>query len=137
MFRGLMRATVLGVFIVQLAVASAVGQETKNAISLSPDLVKQLYFDAAQEGRVDLLEASIKDGMNIDLRDSLGFTPLILATYNGQLAAVNFLIDHDSDPTLKDLAGNTAGSLARQQDNARMTALIEGKQASGGLSRED
>src|SRR5258708_32741994 len=108
MLRGPMRAAALGVVIVQLAVAGAAAQEAKSAGALSPDRVKELYFDSAREGRVDLLEGLIKDGMSVDLRDSRGFTPLILAAYNGQLAAANFLIGQGADPCAVDPKGNSS-----------------------------
>src|SRR6266446_3941789 len=108
MLQGVMRAAALGVAIAQLAIAGVAAQEAKSAAALSPDRVKQLYFDAAREGRVDLLEGLIKDGMRVDLRDPRGFTPLILAAYNGQLAAVNFLVEHGADPCAVDPKGNSS-----------------------------
>src|SRR6266478_6577756 len=108
MLRSLVRGAALGVVVIHLSAAGAVAQETKSAAPLSPDRVKELYFDAAREGRVDLLEGLIKDGMGVDLRDSRGFTPLILAAYNGQLAAVNLLIGHGADPCAVDPKGNSS-----------------------------
>ena len=46
----------------------------------------------ARAGRVDLLDGLIRAGMNPNERDPRGFTPLILAAYNGRLLAVDFLI---------------------------------------------
>ena len=73
-----------------------------------PDHYKELYFDAARAGRVDLLEGMIKDGVPVDLRDSHGYTALILAAYDEQPAAVDLLLAKHADPCAADLKGNTA-----------------------------
>src|SRR5260370_18465260 len=124
MLRGLVRAAALGVVVIHLAAAGAVAQETKSAAPLSPDRVKELYFDAAREGRVDLLEGLIKDGMSVDLRDSRGFTPLILAAYNGQLAAADFLICHGADPCAIDPKGNSSLMGVAFKGNAKVAARL-------------
>jgi ankyrin repeat protein len=72
------------------------------------DHYRALYFDAAREGRADLLAGLIKRGMAVDVRDSRGFTALILAAYDDQLAAVDLLLDRGADPCATDLNGNTA-----------------------------
>jgi uncharacterized protein len=69
---------------------------------------RALYFDAAREGRADLLAGLIKSGMGVDVRDSSGFTALILAAYDGQPAAVDLLLRNGADPCAADLKGNTA-----------------------------
>ena len=74
----------------------------------SPEHVKELYFDAARTGRVDLLDGLIKAGMNPNEHDPRGFTPLILAAYNGQAQAVDFLIAEGADPCATDPKGNNA-----------------------------
>jgi ankyrin repeat protein len=97
--QGLLRAVVLGSSIVQLTAAGAVAQDSTGVASLSPQRVKELYFDAAREGRVDLLAGLMKEGMGVDLRDPRGFTPLILAA---------FLIGHGADPCAIDPKGNSS-----------------------------
>src|ERR1700751_2447490 len=73
-----------------------------------PDHYKELYFAAAREGRADLLEGMIKDGVPVDLRDSQGYTALILAAYDEQPAAVDLLLAKHADPCAADLKGDTA-----------------------------
>jgi ankyrin repeat protein len=63
------------------AVASA--QQSGIVTEFTPERVTELYFDAARQGRVDLLDELIKAGMRPDAHDHSGFTPLILAAYNG------------------------------------------------------
>src|SRR5882757_283193 len=124
MLQGLMRAAAVGVFVVQLAATGAAAQETKSAASLSPDRVKELYFDAAREGRVDLLDGLIKDRMDVDLRDSRGFTPLILAAYNGQLAAVDFHIGRGANPCAVDPKGNSSLMGVAFKGDAKVAARL-------------
>ena len=50
----------------------------------------------------------IKDGVPVDLRDSHGYTALILAAYDEQPAAVDLLLARHADPCAADLKGNTA-----------------------------
>ncbi len=109
MLQSPIRAAALGMLIVQLAVGGAAAQEAASPALLSPDRLKELYFDAAREGRVDLLDGLIKvGGMTVDTRDPRGFTPLILAAYSGKLAAVDFLIGHGADPCAVDPKGNSS-----------------------------
>jgi ankyrin repeat protein len=74
----------------------------------APDHYRALYFDAAREGRADLLAGLIKSGMAVDVRDSQGYTALILAAYDDQPAAVDLLLESGADPCATDLKGNTA-----------------------------
>ncbi len=73
-----------------------------------PDHYKELYFAAAREGRADLLAGMIKDGVPIDMRDSQGYTALIIAAYDGQRPAVDLLLSLHADPCAADSKGNTA-----------------------------
>jgi hypothetical protein len=88
---------------------------------LTPEHAKELYFDAARAGRVDLLEGLIKAGMDPNVRDPHGYTALILAAYNAQLQAVEVLIAKGADPCATDPDGNTAlmGSLLGVRTKSR------------------
>jgi len=50
----------------------------------------------------------IKDGVPVELRDSHGYTALILAAYDEQPAAVDLLLEKHADHCAADLKGNTA-----------------------------
>jgi hypothetical protein len=71
-----------------LARAARPSPEQVSPEYVSPEHATELYFDAARSGRVDLLDGLIKAGMNPDERDPRGFTPLILAAYNGQVQPI-------------------------------------------------
>jgi ankyrin repeat protein len=51
----------------------------------------------------------------------------MMAALFGRTDVVKLLVAHGADPSLKDRSGNTAAGLARQQGNAEMIALIEGR----------
>ncbi|MDN4634124.1 ankyrin repeat domain-containing protein [Sphingomonas sp. PsM26] len=75
----------------------------------SPERRQQLLFEAARLGRTDMIDPLLKAGADINAYDDRGFTPLILAAYNGQLATVEALINKGADACRPDRdQGNTA-----------------------------
>lgn len=75
----------------------------------SPERRQQLLFEAARLGRTDMIDPLLKAGADINAYDDRGFTPLILAAYNGQLAMVETLITKGADACRPDRdQGNTA-----------------------------
>jgi ankyrin repeat protein len=91
-----------------LALSAPVLSAPARAVEAASDHYRELYFDAAREGRADLLAGLIKSGMAVDVRDSQGYTALILAAYDNQPAAVDLLLERGADPCATDLKGNTA-----------------------------
>lgn len=89
----------------------AVEQRTPTAPTAlpSPERRQQLLFEAARLGRTDMIDPLLKAGADINAYDDRGFTPLILAAYNGQLAMVETLITKGADACRPDRdQGNTA-----------------------------
>lgn len=74
-----------------------------------PERRQELLFEAAKLGRTDLIPLLVENGADVDAYEARGFTPLILAAYNGQAEAVEALIKAGADPCKPDLnQGNTA-----------------------------
>lgn len=66
------------------------------------------WFVAARVGRVDILRALVEAGYPIDAANRSGYTAVILAAYDGQPAALDYLLNAGADPCLGDHNGNTA-----------------------------
>jgi uncharacterized protein len=68
----------------------------------------QAWFDAARVGRVDILRALHDAHYSIDSQTSSGYTATILAAYNDQPKALDYLLAAGADPCRADRSGNTA-----------------------------
>lgn len=75
----------------------------------SPERVQALLFEAARGGRVDVIPALLQAGADISATDAKGYTPLILASYNGHADATCLLLDLGAAVDQRDIGrGNTA-----------------------------
>lgn len=94
-----------------------------------PERRQELLFDAAKLGRIDLIPALVTAGADVNAYNERGFTPLILAAYNGQAAAVEALIAAGADPCKPDATqGNTAQmGVAFKGDDALSARLLKEK----------
>ena len=68
----------------------------------------QEWFDAARVGRIDILGALYDAHYPLDAKTHAGYTALILAAYDEQPAAFDYLLRAGADPCLGDRSGNTA-----------------------------
>jgi ankyrin repeat protein len=66
------------------------------------------WFDAARAGRVDILSALYDAHYPLDSKTHAGYTALILAAYDEQPAALDYLLEAGADACLGDRNGNTA-----------------------------
>src|SRR5712692_2875152 len=90
----------------------------------SPEHVKELYFDAARAGRVDLLEGLIKAGMNPNEHDPRGFTPLILAAFKGDSKVADRLLTEHCDVNAANNVGQTALMMAALFGRTEIVRLL-------------
>ncbi len=70
--------------------------------------LRRYFFDAAREGRRDMLGEFIAARYDLNTRDEKGYTALILAAYHGHREVVEQLLKAGADPCAQDLRGNTA-----------------------------
>ncbi|NPD68242.1 ankyrin repeat domain-containing protein [Lichenicola cladoniae] len=77
-------------------------------LGFTHEQIEALYFNAAREGQDDLLAQFLDAGADPNRIDGKGYTPLILASYNGHAAATELLLARGGDPKLRDGKGNTA-----------------------------
>jgi uncharacterized protein len=109
----LLRAMRLGAAGVAIAAAAGcVHLPDKPAYSKADPAALRRYdddwFDAARVGRIDILRGLLDAGYPIDSANSNGYTAVILAAYDGQPAALEFLLSAGANPCLGDRHGNTA-----------------------------
>lgn len=71
------------------------------------------------------LEALVRAGATVDLRNSTGATALMVAVNNANASAVSFLLDHSgADPALVDSANHSALQCAYERGNAAIASKI-------------
>ena len=76
-------------------------------ISAQQELI-ELFFAAAKTGNDEVINEFLTHGFPVDVRNTSGFTPLMMATYYGQQSIVTILLAHGADRCTRDNKGNTA-----------------------------
>jgi uncharacterized protein len=66
------------------------------------------WFDAARAGRVDILQALHDAHYPMDTQNASGYTAVVLAAYDEQPAALDYLLSVGANPCIPDHNGNTA-----------------------------
>ncbi len=79
---------------------------------------------AAREGDTDRVVGLLQAGTSPDTRDEQGFTPLILAAYNGNLLTARALMRFGADACAGDARGNTALMGAAFKGHAGVVKLL-------------
>jgi uncharacterized protein len=91
------------------AAAPAGSTNDADVPTLTRSHAKELFFEAAREGRDDLLVGLLQSGaLQPDERDPQGYTALILAAYNGHPGAVDVLIGKGANACATDAKGNSS-----------------------------
>lgn len=81
--------------------------------------------DAAETGNLAVLRKLLEMRLDIDSRDDLGRTALMLATLRGHSEAVDLLLEKGADPNVADKKGVTPLQAAREGKNAAIAAALE------------
>lgn len=85
------------------------------------------YFRAAINDNVSLLEAINFIGNDMNTTDQYGWSALMMASCEGSLHSVKFLLNEQVDTTISDVKGNTALSLATAKNHTQIVALLVAK----------
>lgn len=80
---------------------------------------------AAESGDVAQLRKLLETRVDIDSRDDLGRTALMLATLRGHAQAVDLLLEKGADPNVADNRGVTPLQAAKEGKNAAIAAALE------------
>lgn len=83
------------------------------------------FQHAAETGDLATLQGLLAKQVNIDARDSLGRTALMLATLHGQTDTVTALLAAGADPNLADLRGTTPLQAAVAADQTAIIAALQ------------
>ncbi|MCW7552819.1 ankyrin repeat domain-containing protein [Endozoicomonas gorgoniicola] len=66
------------------------------------------FFAAARTNNTEVLSTFAEAGFPVDASNQKGYTALMVATYNGQRNAFDYLLKIGANPCLQDNKGNTA-----------------------------
>jgi len=72
-----------------------------------PHIFAPPIFRACHTGNIDKLRRLLSKGVNANIRENDGLTPLMVAALRGKKAAVKILIEHGANVNTWDNAGNT------------------------------
>jgi ankyrin repeat protein len=81
-------------------------------------------FNAILKRRMPMIESLLRTGMDINIRDSRGMTPLMAAAATGDVEIVKFLLKKKAAPQLKSTAGETAYEIATRAGFGNVAALL-------------
>jgi hypothetical protein len=86
---------------------------------------EMIYKTAMSEDMVCLLREYVNSGVNVDLQDEEGRTPLMAAVYCNSKANVRFLLSRGANPDLKSRYGKSARDIAREYHLHEMIPLLK------------
>lgn len=82
------------------------------------------FFMALYEGHETIAQLIVDSGFDPSTKNSLGFTPLMYASYGERVDMVKFLLKLEVDPTIQE-DGTTALDFAKNNNNVEIIELIE------------
>ncbi len=84
-----------------------------------------MLFDLVKNNDCKAIEILINEGVNINAKNDLGDTPLILAAEKGYMDIVKILLGNGADPTIVDSGGCSATYFARSRGHGDVLELLE------------
>ncbi|AEW85391.1 ankyrin repeat domain-containing protein [Flavobacterium columnare NBRC 100251 = ATCC 23463] len=81
--------------------------------------LEKSFFYGARTSNIEILDEFIKTGISVNYQGENGYTAIMIAAYNGQKKAVEFLLSKGADLCIKDKRGNTAlmGAIVASEDD--------------------
>lgn len=73
----------------------------------------ELHFACSETGSLDALKKCFEKETNLEIKDSVGRTPLFWAIENGHLDCFEFLLQKGANPNAQDADGVTCLNLAK------------------------
>jgi hypothetical protein len=108
------------------AIANTTTQHVASAaaVTRAPESPSAALRHAAEVGDLAQLESLSRGQPDLNARDALGRTALMLATLNGQTNAVAALLAYGADPRLADAQGVSPLAAARAAGNTEILAIF-------------
>lgn len=111
---------------------SGIGQPRRAEIRQKHNELK--LFAYAMAGEIDKLQSLVRDGVNVNATSITCHSPvygqfgkntaLMFAAVAGKRDAVTFLLKHGANPSTRNLAGETAHSIALLNNDQEMVRLL-------------
>lgn len=79
---------------------------------------------AAASGQIGVMRYLLSNGVDANVTDASGCTPLVLAAQDGHAAAVVFLLQNNADPDICDINGDNAIHWAAYKGHVEVVALL-------------
>ena len=103
-------------------------QEYPSLVQVTSSNGRTIFHVAAYDGCLQVMEAIYNIDYHMkDRVDKFNRTPLMLASYNGHVACVKWLLDHHVDVNIKNNNGRTALDRATQRSNQEIIDMIKKK----------
>jgi len=116
---------------------SGVKDNDKATSSLVENKGWNLLHAASQGGDVDIIESMLSLGLDINSRDSLGTTPVMVAAASGKMEAVDFLLVKGADPSLTTNIGRNLLHAAAEGGNLSIVETMLSKHIAVDLEDND
>jgi ankyrin repeat protein len=103
-----------------LLAASSTGAQ--GPTKLTPN--EQTLMEAAYQGKLDVVQLMLAQGLSVETTDTDKRTPLMWAAFNGHTPVVGYLLEKGSKIDAKDVNGRTALMYASSGPNAETVKLL-------------
>ena len=81
-------------------------------------------FNAILKLRIPLLTSLLKSGINVNIRNSDGMTPLMAAASTGNLEIIRLLLSKGADTSITNSLGETAAAIAVRSNHPQAVDLL-------------
>jgi ankyrin repeat protein len=82
-------------------------------------------FNAILKSRLPLLESLLKNGVDVNVRNSDGMTPLMAAASSGNLDMIRLLLDKGADTGVANNLGERASDVAMRYGHANVANILQ------------
>ncbi len=83
------------------------------------------FLNAVVSGNLEMVQAMIESGIDVNASDTKGVTPLMAASFKGHEKLVQYFIDYGADLTQKSKEGLTAMDYAIQKEKYEIARIIK------------